>query len=156
LIPFRTRQHLYFVQNDFDQVKQLNNELLSPFKSNIRYSQLSDETKRRVADVDLTASNTSMFHIRFGSTYIDEYRRLVDLNLAHMQTIVWQRERTHLMANARLYQLYTWSSNEIDELISTGYLNNYSIVYRYDPFVYPDLVDDPTNFMFKPKTKKSN
>jgi len=142
------------IQNNFEQIQQLTNQQ-SQFKFNIRYGQSIDEIKRQIVDIDLIASNTTTFHIRFGSIYIDEYRRLIDLYLLQMKTIVWQRERTHLMENDRLYQLYTWSQNEIDELISTGHLINYSINYRYDPLIYPELADDPTNFIFKLKTKSN-
>ena len=55
------------------------------------------------------------------------------------------------MENSRLYYLYSWSQNEIDEIITNGYLNNYTIVYRYDPWIYPEIIDDPTNLLFKMK-----
>ncbi len=70
--------------------------------------------------MDLIISNTTIFHIKFGSTYDEEYHRLIDHNLSQMTTNVWQSERTYLMENSRLYYLYTWSQNEIDELISNG------------------------------------
>jgi len=102
--------------------------------------------------MDLFVSNTTIFHIKFGSSFNEEYQRLIDWNLSQMKNNVWQYERTYLMDNFRFYYLYPWSQNEIDELISHGYLTNYTIVYRYDPLIYPEIIDDPTNFMFQMKT----
>ncbi|CAF4023410.1 unnamed protein product, partial [Adineta steineri] len=151
IIPYRKQNDIYFLQNltHFQQLKSyLNQPLLRQFKINIRYQ----TTKDNLIDMDLIISNTTIFHIKFGSTYEEEYQRLIEYNLSQMITNVWQYERTYLMENARLYYLYTWSQNEIDELISNGYLTNYTIVYRYDPLIYPEIIDDPTNFMFKMKT----
>ncbi|CAF1673668.1 unnamed protein product, partial [Adineta ricciae] len=133
----------------FHQLKShLNQPVFRQFKINIRYQ----TTKENLIDIDLIISNTTIFHIKFGSTYDEEYRRLIEYNLSQMVTNVWQHERTYLMENSRLYYLYPWSSNEIDELISNGYLANYTITYRYDPLIYPEIVDDPTNFRFQIKT----
>jgi hypothetical protein len=150
LIPYHKQNEIYFIQN-FNQFQQLksyfNQPLFRQFKINIRYQ----STKENLIDMDLIIMNTTIFHIKFGSNYSEEYQRLIDYNLSQMLNNVWQSERTYLMENSRLYYLYTWSSNEIDELISNGYLTNYTIVYRYDPLIYPEIIDDPTNFMFKIK-----
>jgi len=150
LIPYHKQNDIYFLQNlnYFQQLKShLNQPLFRQFKINIRYQ----TTKDNHIDMDLIISNTTIFHIKFGSTYDEEYQRLIDHNLSQMITNVWQSERTYLMENSRSYYLYTWSQNEIDELISNGYLTNYTIVYRYNPLIYPEIIDDPTNFMFKMK-----
>jgi len=151
LIPYRQQNEIYFLQNfnNFQQLKShLNQPLFHQFKINLRYQ----TTKENLIDMDLFIGNTTIFHMKFGSTYDEEYQRLIEYNLSQMITNVWQYERTYLMENSRLYYLYTWSQNEIDELISNGYLLNYTIVYRYDPLIYPEIIDDPTNFMFKMKT----
>ncbi|UJR35679.1 hypothetical protein I4U23_028429 [Adineta vaga] len=151
LLPYRKQNEIYFLQNftHFHQLKShLNQPLFRQFKINIRYQ----TTKENLIDIDLIISNTTIFHMKFGSTYDEEYRRLIEYNLSQMITNVWQYERTYLMENARLYYLYPWSSNEIDELISNGYLTNYTITYRYDPLIYSEIIDDPTNFMFHIKT----
>ena len=147
LIPYRTQNDLYFQQNlnIFQQLKTyLNQPLFRQFKINIR-------NQKHLIDMDLIISNTTIFHIKFGTTYNEEYQHLIDLNLLQMTKYVWQYERTYLMENFRLYYLYTWSENEIDELITTGYLRNYTVDYRYNPLVYPEIIDDPTNFIFKMK-----
>lgn len=150
LIPYKKQNEIYFLQtlNHFQQLKtHLNQPLFRQFKINIRYQ----TTKDNHIDMDLIICNTTIFHMKFGSTYHEEYQRLIDNNLSQMITNVWQIERTYLMENSRLYYLYTWSQNEIDELISNGYLTNYTITYRYNPLIYPEIIDDPTNFMFKIK-----
>ncbi|CAF0873274.1 unnamed protein product [Rotaria sordida] len=151
LIPYRQQNHIYVLQNlnSYQQLKSyLNQPLFHQFKINIR----QQTNINNLIDMDLIISNTTIFHIKFGSTYDDEYQYLIDNNLSQMIKNVWQYERTYLMENFRLYYLYTWSQNEIDELISNGYLTNYTIVYRYDPLIYPEIIDDPTNFIFKMKT----
>ncbi|CAM4869415.1 unnamed protein product [Rotaria socialis] len=151
LIPYRKQNHVYFLQNlnNFQQLKShLNQPLFRQYKINIRHQ----TNTNNLVDMDLIISNTTTFHIKFGSTYDQEYKYLIDNNLSQMIKNVWQYERTYLMENFRLYYLYTWSQNEIDELISNGYVTNYTVVYRYDPWIYPEIIDDPTNFMFKMKT----
>lgn len=150
-MPYRKQNHIYFLQNlnKFQRLKsQLNQPLFRQFKVNIKHQ----TNTNNVIDMDLIITNTTIFHIRFGSSYNEEYLSLIDNNLLQMTKNVWQHERTHLMENFRLYYLYTWSQNEIDELISSGYVTNYTIAYRYDPIIYPEIMDDPTNFMFKMKT----
>ena len=150
LLPYRRENEIYFLQ-DFRRFQQLKSHLNQPvfrqFKINIRY-QSSNEN---LLDMDLSIANQTVIHMKFGSTYQEEYQRLIDTNLAQMMNKVWQYERTYLMENSRLFHLYTWSPNEIDELISHGYLTNYTIQYRYDPLIYPEIIDDPTNFIFQMK-----
>jgi hypothetical protein len=154
VIPYRQQNEIYFQQNldNFQQIKtHLNQAIFRPFKINIRHQPSGTSNTDNIVDMDFIIQNSTVCHIRFGSNYDIEYRRLIDENLSHMTSIVWQRERTHLMDNARLYHLYTWSPNEIDELISHGYSSNYTVSYRHDPIFYPDIIDDPTNVKFQMK-----
>ena len=154
LIPYRNRNEIYFLQNpaNFQQIKaQLNQPVLRPFKVNLRSPTANQNSNEYPIDLDLVVQNSTSFHIRFGSTYDEEYQRLIGNNLSQMNRTVWERERAHLMDNARLYHLYTWSQHEMDELISNGYLANYTITYCYDPRLYPEIIDDPSNVRFQMK-----
>lgn len=150
LLPYRRENELYFLQ-DFRRFQQLKSHLNQPvfrqFKINIRYQSSNDH----LLDMDLNIANQTIIHMKFGSTYHEETQHFINANLAQMTNKVWQYERTYLMENSRLFHLYTWSPNEIDELISQGYLTNYTIQYRYDPMIYPEIIDDPTNFIFQMK-----
>ena len=154
LLPYRQENEFYFVQNlsNYQQLKShFNQPLFRQFKINVRYQTKSKTSQETPVDMDFIINNLTVFHLKFAASYDEEHRRLLDSNLAQMTTSVWQRERTYLMDNARLYHLYTWSQNEIDELITNGYLTNYTVAYRYDPFAYPDIADDLSNVMFKMK-----
>lgn len=146
LIPFRKQNELFFIRKleDFQKIKTiLSEEIFRQFKTNVRNRDDSS------IEIEILISNSTIFHIRFGSTFNDEFQRLIDLNLSQLNSIVWQRERSFLMENFRSFHLQTWSPNEIDELISNGHLTNYSLVYRYDPRLYPEIIDDPSNVKFQ-------
>ena len=149
-LPLRKVNELYFLQ-DFQRFQLLkssfNQPLFRQFQINIR----SPSTNDNRVELDLTIANRTIIRMKFSSNIHEEYQHWLDSNLAQMITTVWQYERTYLMENARLFHLYTWSPNEIDEIISQGYLNNYTIVYRYDPWIYPEIVDDPSNYRFQMK-----
>lgn len=149
-IPYRKQNEIHFFQHldRFPKIKsQLNQGIFRQWKINVRYPKKAN--RENPIELEFLILNSTLCHIHFGSTFDEEYRRLIEQNLSQINSIVWQRERTHLMENARFYHLHTWSQNEIDELISHGYLNNYTVTYRYDPRHYPEIIDDPSNVRFQ-------
>ena len=150
LIPYRDENQFYFIQNleQFQQLKtHFNQPVFRQFKINLRYQ----SNEQNQIDLDIFIENRTIFHMKFGSNFEQEYQRLIEQKLSQMKTHLWQIERTHLMDKSRLFYLYPWSQNEIEEIITNGYLANYTIDYRYDPLIYPDIADDSTNFIFKMK-----
>ena len=74
LIPFR-RQNEIYIQQKFDIFQKLkinfNQPLYNRFRLNIRYE---TQTNNEI-DIDLFIGNTTIFHIKFGSTYNKEYQQ---------------------------------------------------------------------------------
>ena len=84
LIPYQKQNEKYFLQNfnQFSTIKNLIliNPIFRQFKINIR----SEKIQTNQIDMDLIVSNTTRFHIKFGSTYEEEFQRLVEENLSQM------------------------------------------------------------------------
>lgn len=147
-LPLRHVNELNFLQNfnRFQRLKSsLNQPLFRQFKINIR----SPTNNENLLEMDFSLANQTSIRMKFSSNYHDEYQHLIETNLVRMRDHVWQYERIYLMENSRLFHLYTWSPNEIDEIISQGFLSNYTIHYRYDPWIYPEIIDDPSNYIFQ-------
>lgn len=125
LVPFRRRNEIFLMK----KLDELNGETNTNFSMRVE--------------------NQTVFHLISGSNVDETFRRLTEENLSTIEKSVWQRERRFLIENDRTSNLHSWSKSEIDELIENGYLINYKVFYRHEPRLYPEIVDDPSNFIVK-------
>ncbi|CAF1634072.1 unnamed protein product, partial [Didymodactylos carnosus] len=156
LLSYNNNDNYYFIKENFNEFEKLNNLINQPnteqmtrlseqFKNSVQY-----DKNQNTIDV-IIYGNKTVFHVRFGTTYDKEMRRLIDMNLTQLKKCVWKRERYYLMEYNREKINYYWTEKEIDDIVVDGKLHNYNIEYRYNPLTHPLLIDDCSNFIFMPK-----
>ncbi|XP_037803536.1 teneurin-a-like [Penaeus monodon] len=114
--------------------------------------QADEEKNDNFVDVKLHSA-WAVVHIRYGTTVVQEKKRL----LKHAKKVAirraWSEERERLSSG--LPGSVEWSSSETEELLSRGSVSSYTAKYLYPPEEYPALLDDPTNVRFFRNTKRT-
>ncbi|XP_069941027.1 teneurin-a isoform X3 [Cherax quadricarinatus] len=112
----------------------------------------TEEGSDKFVDVKLHSAS-AVIHIRYGTTILQEKKRL----LRHAKKVAirraWSEERDRLSSG--LPGTVEWSSSETEELLSRGAVSSYTARYLHPPETYPALLDDPTNVRFFKDTKRT-
>ncbi|XP_035215579.1 teneurin-m-like isoform X2 [Stegodyphus dumicola] len=143
----------YFVQEDasraqrnWDQLQRLGT-MFNVTMHNV------DPSEGSSGQVDIKLQSPSMIlNIRYGSTVDDEYKRLVRLGKRRAIEEAWQLEKQLAVSGHK--GMYDWSKIEKDELISSGSVAKYHGAYIHDVSQFPELIDDPTNIIFKKESSR--
>ncbi|XP_068237244.1 teneurin-a [Palaemon carinicauda] len=111
-----------------------------------------DEKNDKFVDVKLHSAS-AIVHIRYGTTVVQEKKRL----LKHAKKVAirraWSDEKDRVAAG--LPGTVEWSSSETEELLSRSSVGSYTARYLHPPETYPALLDDPTNIRFFKDTKRT-
>lgn len=143
----------YFVQEDasraqrnWDQLQRLGT-MFNVTMHNV------DPSEGSSGQVDIKLQSPSMIlNIRYGTTVDDEYRRLIRIGKHRAIEEAWLQEK-ELAASGHI-GMYEWSKQEKEELISSGSIARYHGAYIHDVTQFPELVDDPSNIIFKKESSR--
>ncbi|GFU07605.1 teneurin-m [Nephila pilipes] len=112
-----------------------------------------DPNEGSSGQVDIKLQSPSMIlNIRYGTTVDDEYRRLVRLGKHRAIEEAWQHEKEIAISGQK--SIYEWSKLEKEELISSGSIAKYHGAYVHDVGQFSELVDDPSNIIFKKESSR--
>lgn len=103
-----------------------------------------------VMDVKIHLDNT-LVSIRYGADIESEKGRI----LRHVAKVTirraWQKQKELLINN--LKTTYPWKAHEKDQLIRSGIVANYQVMFNKDIEKYPQLASDLSNVIFVPPNK---
>lgn len=112
-----------------------------------------DPNEGSSGQVDIKLQSPSMIlNIRYGTTVDDEYRRLIRIGKHRAIEEAWQQEKELAVSGHK--GMYEWSKLEKEELISSGSIGKYHGAYIHDVTQFPELVDDPSNIIFKKESSR--
>lgn len=103
-----------------------------------------------VMDVKIHLENT-LISIRYGADIQSEKGRI----LRHVAKVTirraWQKQKELLLNNLKTE--YPWNAYEKDQLIRSGIVANYQVMFNKDIEKYPQLASDISNVIFVPPNK---
>ena len=151
------RDHLYFIKPDSSVV---NTELRTlgiqshseTYQNGINFTvrRLSHQDGFRLhsfteTDVHLRG-NYSVINIRYGSTYDHERRRILHHAKDRAIKRSWAREKWLIQNSLPSY--HSWTEQEKQEIVSSGYADGFDVEYVRNPDEYTELADDCNNVRF--------
>lgn len=88
----------------------------------------------------------AVINLRYGTTVDRERQRL--LHHAKLSAVrkAWHREKEALKAG--LSGAVDWAPSEVEEILKSGYANQYDGEYVHNVLQYPELAEDPYNIRF--------
>lgn len=142
------KEETWKVNDDKGQLKRLQGQV------NATFHDISKENGggNNYSDVKIHGLN-AVINLRYGTTMEKEKQRL--LHHAKLSAIrkAWHKEKEVLKSG--FSGSVEWTTNEIDEIMKTGYASNYEGEYIHDVQKYPELAEDPYNIRFQKKHSES-
>lgn len=133
------KERTLHVTDDQSQLKRLGGQVNTTFHDNIANG---------YTDVKIHGPSY-VINLRYGTTPEKERQRLLHHAKTSVEKKAWHREENTLKVNGLTSE--EWTQQEQEEITKSAKVNGYEVEYVHDPYVYPELAEDPYNVRFVKK-----
>lgn len=159
------REVLYFVKIDATSV---NDELsaLGIHGNTVKYENSINVTVNRLSHADgyrvhsytetdvRFHGNYSVINVRYGSSFDHERQRVIRHAKERAIHHAWEREKWLIQNNLPTY--HSWTEDEKQDILNTGYTEGFDVQYLLKPEDYPEIADDCNNVNFQKVRRQGN